>query len=143
MSVTFRLLGMAALTALAPSCCTIVSNGPDDLKIDSVPSGKSFRTDLGHEGVTPTKISLADDESVEVIFASENRRFIVKPVLDGWLFGNIIFGGFIGIATDFITGAAYKQTSDEVVFDLAEGKIDGVTPKYNTRLTPAEDPPQP
>lgn len=34
--------------------------------------------------------------------------------MDGWLFGNLLFGGIIGIIIDFANGSAYKLTPAEV-----------------------------
>ena len=43
--------------------------------------------------------------------------FLMRP-LGGWLFGNILIGGLIGIAIDFLTGSAYKLTPTTVDVDF-------------------------
>lgn len=47
---------------------------------------------------------------------------------NGWIWGNILVGGIIGLAIDFGTGAAYKLTPQEVNVALQEAqhaKADG------------------
>ncbi len=38
--------------------------------------------------------------------------------VDGWIAGNIIFGGIIGLAVDAITGGMYKLTPDQIQAEL-------------------------
>ncbi len=38
--------------------------------------------------------------------------------LSGWVFGNIIFGGFIGLAVDAVSGGIYMLTPDQVQAEL-------------------------
>ena len=39
----------------------------------------------------------------------------LTPHLSGWAFGKIVFGGFIGLAVDAISGGLYQFTPDQVV----------------------------
>lgn len=41
--------------------------------------------------------------------------------VDGWIAGNIVFGGLIGLAIDAITGGMYKLTPDQVVAEMKNG----------------------
>lgn len=38
----------------------------------------------------------------------------LKRAVDGWIFGNIVFGGLIGLVIDLASGSAYKLTPQEV-----------------------------
>lgn len=38
--------------------------------------------------------------------------------MSAWVFGNVIFGGVIGLAVDAITGGIYKLTPDQVQAEL-------------------------
>lgn len=38
----------------------------------------------------------------------------LRRTIDGWVFGNIIFGGLVGIVIDFASGSSYQLTPGEV-----------------------------
>lgn len=38
--------------------------------------------------------------------------------LSGWVFGNVVFGGLIGLAVDAITGGIYRLTPEQVQAEL-------------------------
>ena len=42
----------------------------------------------------------------------------LKRKLDGWIFGNILLGGVIGIVIDVATGSMYKLSSKDVTTQL-------------------------
>lgn len=48
---------------------------------------------------------------------------IFSRQLSGWVFGNIIFGGFIGLAVDAISGGIYKLTPDQIQVELQSNNI--------------------
>ena len=79
---------------------------------------------------TPAVIELKRKES-NIILRFEKEGY--EPVeialnrsVDGWIAGNIIFGGLIGLAIDFLDGAAYKLSPSEVSAALAEAKKQGM-----------------
>lgn len=43
--------------------------------------------------------------------------------LSGWVFGNIVFGGFIGLAVDAVTGGLYKLTPEQVQVELRSNRM--------------------
>jgi hypothetical protein len=51
---------------------------------------------------------------------------VLNCSVDGWIAGNIIFGGLIGLAVDFISGAAYKLSPSEINAVMAELKKQGM-----------------
>lgn len=44
----------------------------------------------------------------------------IKSTIDGWYFGNILFGGFIGLLIDPATGAMWKIDQDVYIELLPE-----------------------
>ncbi len=79
---------------------------------------------------TPAVIELSKKES-NIVLRFEKDGY--QPVdialnrnVDGWIAGNIVFGGIIGLAVDFITGGAYKLSPSEVSASMAELKKQGV-----------------
>ncbi|KAA3614436.1 MAG: hypothetical protein DWQ01_01675 [Planctomycetota bacterium] len=115
------------------SCAAIVSNGPDDVEVTSEPPGATFSTSLGHRGTTPTTLQIEDDVDWEIHFPDHNRKFSVETKTDPWVFGNLIFGGILGIIIDIASGNSLMQPS-EVMFDLNEGTMNGERPEGGSRL---------
>jgi hypothetical protein len=44
----------------------------------------------------------------------------IQKSTSGWVFGNILFGGIIGLIVDFSNGAAYKLTPEVVQASLSQ-----------------------
>ena len=110
-------------TFLFSSCASIVSMSTYPLSIDSNPSNAkiSITNKKGHEvylGNTPAVVQLkASDgffskEEYQIKFSTPGCDEKIVPVtfsLDGWYFGNIFFGGLIGmLIIDPATGAMWK-----------------------------------
>lgn len=120
--VKYSLLLLGA-TFLLSGCASIVSKSTYPITINSTPSGAKITVkDLNgidvYSGVTPANIKLKagagffTEASYTVTFEMDGYYKRVVPIefkLDGWYFGNIVFGGLIGlIIVDPITGAMWK-----------------------------------
>jgi hypothetical protein len=105
------------------SCASIVSKSRYLVTIDTVPSESGITiTDVDgvevFNGTTPTKIRLKSGKgyfkknSYLVTFEKdgyEKRTVPIESSLDGWYWGNIVFGGVIGwLIVDPLSGAMYK-----------------------------------
>lgn len=105
-------------------CATIVSDSEYSVNIQSEPSGAEFsisevRTgNIIHKGVTPSMVTLPSgagyfkNAQYNITFNKKGvlpQTIPLKAKIDGWYFGNIVFGGLLGlIIIDPITGAMYK-----------------------------------
>jgi hypothetical protein len=134
MSYRNTLLLLALFLALA-SCATIISDSTYPVAIKSVPSDASInivdsRGKSVYSGKTPAVVSLKAGESYfrrgryTILFEREGYEKDIFPVharLDGWYFGNIIFGGLIGmLIVDPATGAMYTIDTQMVSIALQE-----------------------
>ena len=105
------------------SCASIVSKSAYPLSINSTPSGAtiSVKDKRGIEvflGNTPAVVQLKasagffEKAEYQVKFSSLGYDDKIVPVnfsIDGWYFGNILFGGLIGmLIVDPATGAMWK-----------------------------------
>lgn len=99
------------------SCATIVKGRFQKITVTSTPSEAWVIVD-GQQIKTPGVVTLDTTRSMYVLrFEKEGYEpveFKVKRTLSGWLFGNIIFGGIIGIVIDFASNSAYKLEPEEV-----------------------------
>ena len=106
-------------------CATIIHGKSQEIFVDSRPPGAIVRVN-NSATATPGRIMLDRSKPrYTLIFEKENYRPVTVELqrgLDGWLFGNILFGlgGVIGLAVDFLTGSAYKIRPSEVTIDFEE-----------------------
>jgi hypothetical protein len=76
------------------------------------------------KGNTPLLIDLSrkDHHTVKITldgFLPYETRLVRK--VDGWIAGNIVFGGLIGLAVDAISGGMYKLTPDQLQAEMRSG----------------------
>ncbi len=118
------------------SCASIVSKSNWPLTVNTNPNGAKVEiTDKKgatvYEGLSPSTVYL---KSGSGFFSSqsyilkltmegyESKNIPVHCNLNGWYFGNILFGGLIGILiVDPATGAMYRL-EDEIVYETMEKK---------------------
>jgi len=125
----FKTVTFIAIVFILTSCASIVSSSSWPLTVKSNPVGAQLQITNRHgisvfNGQTPATISL---KSGSGFFTSES--YLVKLTLDGyaektipvrcnlngWYFGNIIFGGLIGLLiVDPATGAMYRLETNTI-----------------------------
>lgn len=115
---------VAALSAVVFSgCASIVSKSEYAVAINSNPDAARFSiTNRAgqkiHSGVTPASINLKSSsgyfkgETYTIELEKEGyspKTYTLTSSVNGWYFGNILFGGLIGmLIVDPATGAMYK-----------------------------------
>jgi hypothetical protein len=132
-------LTLLACTAMLGGCATMMSgttqemsfqSSPDDVvvtlirkvkvaKPSSVKTGLQF--DLHEEtrilGKTPVTLQLdKTDDPQSVVFSKEGYKPVtmkLSTTLDGWFWGNIVFGGFFGSTTDSMSGAVHEYAPSQ------------------------------
>ena len=120
---------LAAILLSGTGCATIVSKNRYDVTISSSPSDADITiTDRrGREiyrGATPATVPLKSSAGfftkADYLVGFEKPGYdrLVVPIrfkLDGWYFGNIVFGGLIGLLiVDPATGAIYKLDTEYI-----------------------------
>ena len=107
-----------ALTlALFSSCASIVSGTSQPIKFSSQPAGADVRIDGVSRGRTPAEIDVSTKSAHTVrleLAGYQTFETKLERKLNGWIFGNIAFGGLIGVIVDASTGAMYGLTPREV-----------------------------
>ena len=112
---------------LLTGCASIVGKDAFPVTINSNPDGANIiiqdeRGKKVFSGTTPTTVTLTAGESYfhaksyNITFSKPGyaEQYVeVKATLSGWYFGNILFGGLIGILiVDPITGKMWKLPAD-------------------------------
>jgi len=138
MKRTLQFLCIAIALFVLGSCASIVSKSSWPVDVGSSPAGATVTITnqngaVVYKGVTPGKVSLKSGAgffkkaSYTVKFELEGYNPLEVPLtckLNGWYFGNLLFGGVIGLLiVDPATGAMYK---------LREPFVDGSLTKSST-----------
>jgi len=126
------------------ACSSIVHNGPRQFAINSTPEGakvsayKQGSSIAIDSGVTPKTFSLSPRKSFfsgqPYIIKVEKDGFKpvevkLKPEISGWYWGNLFFGGLIGmLVVDPATGAMWN-----LAVDSGDKKADRANRKKATR----------
>ncbi len=136
---------LSGIIILGSSCASIVSKSKYPITINSRPSdAKITITDKKgvtvFSGLTPAMLKLDagagffSKARYQVTFEKDGYVARTVPVnfkLDGWYFGNILFGGLIGmLIVDPATGAMYKIDT-EFLDETLEKENGGVSAKAN------------
>lgn len=134
----FFTVSCLAIVTTFTGCATIITGSTQTLSFKSVPDSSqiTITNKLGekvHVGQTPATVTLKKGagyfkpESYKVAFTKEGYQTTTVEVnskLSGWYFGNIIFGGLIGLLiVDPITGAMYSLNPKDVSAVLSENNV--------------------
>lgn len=143
MKKIFKVSLILFISFLFTDCASIVSKSKWPLEINTTPSGAKIsitnRTGENvYEGKSPATVTL---KSGSEFFKKES--YVVKLSLDGyadktinvtcdvngWYFGNIVFGGIIGfLIIDPATGAMYKLDREKINESLIPSTASTDTP---------------
>lgn len=117
-----RTMVAAGLAVALAGCATIVHGNTQDIRVTSQPSGAVVRVS-SLATTTPGVLKLDRKGIHTLVFEKTGYRSVevtLNRTVDGWMFGNILFGGIIGLVIDFVSGSAYKLTPGEVSAVLGE-----------------------
>jgi hypothetical protein len=124
----FVLATLSACTALS-GCATIVHSGPRPISVASAPAGAKVSIDDRSNtpvmtNTTPfvaklaTKYGYFQGQSYRLVFempAHTTAEVNLTSSLSGWYFGNLVFGGVIGmIIVDPLTGAMFNLSPEKI-----------------------------
>lgn len=148
---------LAAVTVMGLSgCASIVSKSQYNVAISSSPEGAAFviKDKHGikmHRGTTPQVVTLSSGAgyfqgaTYTVGFSKEGHEAAQATLdsrLNGWYWGNLVFGGLIGLlAVDPATGAMWRldERVGQVLEPLPPPAVALVEPAV--QLTPVASPP--
>jgi len=92
--------------------------------VSSSPSGAKVTVNGQQKGKTPVILDLKRGENhvlkIELDGYLPYETTLTKKV-SGWVWGNVVAGGLIGLAVDAISGGLYNLTPEQVQANLAKG----------------------
>lgn len=103
--------------------------------ISSNPSGATVTIGGQLLGTTPTIVDLKRGDNhivkIELDGYAPFETTLIKRV-SGWVWGNLVFGGLIGLAVDAISGGLYKLTPEQIQATLAKKGSAQIQPEDDT-----------
>jgi len=105
--------GLAFLTG----CASIMTGSTQAISFNSSPPGASIVVDGADMGKTPATLNLKRNKGYAVsiqLEGYETQAINLDRSVNGWVWGNILLGGLIGLVVDASTGAMYKLTPEQV-----------------------------
>jgi len=112
---------------LAISCATIMHGTSQKIGVSSNPTGAKVTVDNKDMGVTPifANLSRGDNHIVKIqLEGYQIAELTVTKKVSGWVWGNVLFGGLIGLAVDAISGGLYVLTPEQINAELKKSDID-------------------
>lgn len=114
------------------SCATIMKGSSQEINFSSNPSGAQIKINGTSLGSTPAvlKLKTGDEHSVRLeLNGYMPYETKISKSLSGWMWGNIVFGGIPGLVVDFITGAVYKLSPEQISAQLQKNGLGDVEVK--------------
>ena len=101
-----------SLLSLQSGCATIVGGGGSQkVELQSEPSGAEVFVDGVNQGKTPVSLTLERRDTHQLKFKKAGYAeeiLMTKKKMNGWIWGNLVLGGIIGILIDMSSGASNK-----------------------------------
>jgi uncharacterized protein YceK len=119
----FVLVTVAAIAGFTVSGCgTIIHGTRQGVGISSAPTGAQVWIDNVKMGETPViaKLRRKDTHTVRLILPGyQPYETTITRNVSGWVWGNIVIGGLLGLGVDAISGGMYKLSPGQVSGSLA------------------------
>jgi len=144
-----NIINVLLLGALVPGltgCATIMDGSHQTIGFSSTPSNATVIVDGKVLGKTPLTedLSRKDNHTVKITLAGYMPyEMTMTKKTNGWVWGNIVFGGLIGLVVDAAGGGMYKLTPEQLHAELQKQGNAAVTISDNNVLisvTLAPDP---
>ncbi len=131
-SVALLLMGLLVVAmSLTTGCATIVNGDMVSVPVYTTPPEAKISV-AGQELRSPATAQIPRGKGdFKMTIEKEGYKtgyVLLTQSLDGWLWGNILLGGLIGLLVDFISGDAYDLEPELVNFDLVKGELIGAPP---------------
>ena len=106
---------------LTQACGTIIHGTTQQVGISSSPTNAAVSINGRTIGNTPVLIDLKrkDSHIVKIVLDGyETFETTLTRKVSGWVWGNIVFGGLIGLVVDASTGGMYKLTPEQIQAEM-------------------------
>ena len=137
MKKIYTLLSLSFILLLFSNCATIIHGSRQKMVITCEPRVANVFLDGSRIGQTPlaTKLTRAHNHKISISLEGYMPYEVdIKRKLDGWIFGNILIGGVIGIGIDALSGSMFRLTPAEIYPELKMDAATGALSKDNISI---------
>lgn len=117
-----KLTTVILLSLLFCSCASIINTSRQYVPITTNPAGATVTLNGKDFGKTPTGINMKRKNNDHLLKFTldgyEPSETSLARVVDGWIIGNILFGGLIGLGIDALSGGMYHLNPNRVDITL-------------------------
>jgi hypothetical protein len=114
---------------LSTGCATVMTGKYQTIPVTSEPPGVKVRADTGETIITPGNFHLIRNQEHTLVAEYpdyESQQLRLHNKAQGWVWGNILLGGVVGLIVDCASGA-----SDELI--PKEAHFNFINPEFTTR----------
>jgi PEGA domain-containing protein len=105
------------------ACATLMHGASQNIGISSSPTGAAVSVDHQAGAATPYVATLSRKDNHIVRLSMDGyapAELTLTKSVSGWVWGNLVFGGLIGLGVDAISGGLYNLTPDQLQATLAK-----------------------
>jgi|SRR5690554_5426773 len=117
---------MVLMLVFTQACGTIMQGTTQQIGINSNPSKASVTINGQNKGATPMIVDLKRKDSHMIrieLDGYEPYETTLTRKVSGWVWGNIVFGGLIGLVVDASAGGMYNLTPEQISAELRGGQL--------------------
>lgn len=108
-------------------CATIMNGINQEIGVSSTPPGAIITVDGENKGSAPSIIKMSRRNSHTITMELPGYRpysaTVTSNGVSGWIWGNIFFGGVVGLIVDFSTGGIYILNPEQLQANLEKEGI--------------------
>ena len=125
--VVYSTVALVSAAVILAGCCSIIHGTSQEVGVSSSPTGAKVVVNGSQMATTPATLNLKRNGSHRIRLELDGYQpyeMTLTKSVSGWVWGNIVFGGLIGLAVDAIDGAIYKLAPEQVSAQLLKGEGD-------------------
>lgn len=130
MKIITSILTVSIFLLFTQACGTIIHGTTQEVGISSSPSNASVTINGQNHGNTPMIIDLKRKDShmvkIELNGYQPYETNLTRST-SGWIWGNIVFGGLIGLVVDASAGGMYKLTPEQLNAELRSPQAEALS----------------
>jgi hypothetical protein len=130
MKALTSILTISIFLLFTQACGTIMQGTTQQVGISSNPSNASVTINGQNHGNTPMIIDLKrkDAHMVKIeLDGYQPYETNLTRSTSGWVWGNIVFGGLIGLVVDASAGGMYKLTPEQIDSELRSAQAEALS----------------
>lgn len=128
MSRSLKVAAAALVPLIVVACATIMHGSSQEISIASQPSGATVTIDGQPAGVTPVSAKLKRKSPHRIAITLSGYQpfeLVTTRKVSGWVWGNLVFGGLIGLIVDVSTGGLYNVRPEQISAQLTRTGASG------------------